>query len=57
MANYSLTTEVVTAQSYALTAEAIETYLETITDTKTIRHISMGKEGVGVWKAVIIHDT
>ena len=56
MTNYAVVDWVSATGSLTVVAALVETYLETVTDSFTIRDISYVKVGNETFQAVIIHD-
>ena len=57
MANYSVTRYSSTPGSLTAALSALETKLETIVNTKTIRYINIEQIKPGSWVALLIYDT
>ena len=56
MANYAVDDHTEDAASLAAVLAKLETKLETITNTKTIRLISVHQVGASVWSYALVED-
>jgi hypothetical protein len=56
MANYAVTDYVSAVGTLAAVMALVETYLETLADTKTIRMEGVIKHGNSTFQAYLIHD-
>lgn len=56
MVNFAVTDWTSSTSSPTVVAAEIETYLETVDNTKTIRNISVVQRGSDNCQAIIIHD-
>lgn len=56
MANYAVTDWTSSTDDPTAVAAEIETYLETVVDSKTIRLITVVQRGSDMCQAIIIHD-
>lgn len=59
MANFAVTDHVTDAGTLETVMAALETYVETIDDSKTIRLIDVKRVGGGYpgkWQGIVLHD-